>query len=457
MTGQSPLSNRDSSRGPREASNEVQYPPITSSTVIPPNFGVTQCWSARMTNPLPMQPLAPLEGIENLHPGLVPVLGHPQAQATLGVGVHLTSIICTDLQPGKTKQRMCLQYAMWTLAASLSSQFQLIRSDLYKAARQLLDSLETDGQDNQTYPYCFSIEQVQAWVLLAMYELTSDTCNYQRGMVSAGRAFRLVQLMRLYEIDGPDHLTTNSQGQDQGDWIDVESMRRTFWLAYTIDRFTSVIDGLPLSFNERQIRTRLPAPDSNFTSGRPTIMCFLSDMINGVDPAGPSDNVSPFTESIIVATICGRALEHKQRSLVVHQQHVHLHPSDRNRDATYEFCRRHRALNTLVMQRIKMLSMHVSSTPEHPDPILVYVVLAAYMAVFMLCETIESGPLGTEAQAVADALLMEHNQRSLDAVHALGPLIATLEQLNHFQGLTNLNGLAQNFLRLLGLELGDPR
>ena len=148
---------------------------------------------------------------------------------------------------------MCLQYAMWVLAASLSSQFQLIRRDLYTEARHLLDTLETDCQDNQTYPNCICIEQVQAWILLAIYELTSDTCNYQRGMVSAGRAFRLVQLMRLYEIDGHNHVGTSCQGQGQGDWIDIESMRRTFWMAYTLDRSTSAIDGLPLTFNERQV------------------------------------------------------------------------------------------------------------------------------------------------------------------------------------------------------------
>lgn len=157
-------------------------------------------------------------------------------------------------QTDKPKHKICLQYAMWTLAASFSSQFQLIRSNLYREARQLLDALETDAQNSQAELYhVISIEQVQAWCLLAIYELTNDTCNYQRGMISAGRAFRLVQMMRLYEIDSPNHPATNNQDPGQGDWIDIESMRRTFWLAYTIDRFTGMIDGLPLAFDERQV------------------------------------------------------------------------------------------------------------------------------------------------------------------------------------------------------------
>jgi hypothetical protein len=151
--------------------------------------------------------------------------------------------------PNKPKQKLCLQYAMWTLAASLSSQFQLIRADLYTEARQLLDAIEANGSGQQC------LEQAQAWLLLSIYELTSNTCNYyQRGMVSAGRAFRLVQLLRLNEIDGPGQAALSANGLAQDDWIDIECMRRTFWVAYTIDRFMSVIDGLSLTFNERQVR-----------------------------------------------------------------------------------------------------------------------------------------------------------------------------------------------------------
>jgi hypothetical protein len=83
-------------------------------------------------------------------------------------------------------------------------------------------------------------------------------------MMSAGRAFRLIQMMRLYELDIPQITPTMQLGQYQGqhalqgpgqdDWIDVEMRRRTFWLAYTIDRFTSVIDGLHMFFEERLVR-----------------------------------------------------------------------------------------------------------------------------------------------------------------------------------------------------------
>jgi hypothetical protein len=140
----------------------------------------------------------------------------------------------------KTKQKVCLQYAMWNLAASVSSQFQLLRTELYREARMHLDALEMDNDESG--PKC--IEQVQAWILLSIYEFSHD---YQRGLVSAGRAFRLIQLMRLYEIDGNHTINL------QGNWVDIESCRRTFWVAYTIDRFTGVHDNLPLTLNESTV------------------------------------------------------------------------------------------------------------------------------------------------------------------------------------------------------------
>jgi hypothetical protein len=160
-------------------------------------------------------------------------------------------------QPNKSKQKACLQHAMWTLASSLSSQFQVAGRQLYGETRQMLQGLEPEESSHS-----ISIEQAQAWTLLAIYELTRE--DFHRGMMSAGRAFRLIQMMRLYEVDVPQSPpTTQTQEQDQWqlglpgqiqeDWIDIETKRRTFWLAYTLDRFTSLVDGLHLFFDERMV------------------------------------------------------------------------------------------------------------------------------------------------------------------------------------------------------------
>ncbi|KAK7756878.1 hypothetical protein SLS62_000894 [Diatrype stigma] len=220
---------------------------------------------------------------------------------------------------------------------------------------------------------------------------------------------------------------------------------------------------------------------------------------NGEQQEMEDDKSSPFTEFIIVATICGRTLEHKQQPLS--DAPLHSSKSDNQQgqhDAiVYEFCRRHQFLNSALTRRIKFLSLLVSSNSGHPDPALVFVTLLAYMALFVLCDTALESPSSlssnqaSQATQVADALLLEHKRRSLDAVHELSVLIATLSQLNHFQthpltpiplllsarfclahsrgqsnddsystlvpkiatalqGLTSVNGLAQHCLWLLG-------
>jgi multisubunit Na+/H+ antiporter MnhF subunit len=145
-------------------------------------------------------------------------------------------------------------------------------------------------------------------------------------------------------------------------------------------------------------------------------MNFLADMIVVADLEWPHKNLSPFTESVIGATICGRVLEHKQKP-----------PAQ----ACQEFCRRHRSLNALLAQRIRMLRIYASL--EYPDPIIAFVALAAHIAVLMLYDLIESRPLGTDAQGMqlTQALYTAHRQQSLDAVADMALLISVLGQ--HFQ------------------------
>ncbi|KAJ9486481.1 hypothetical protein VN97_g6856 [Penicillium thymicola] len=319
-------------------------------------------------------------------------------------------------QPNKSKQKACLQYAMWTLASSLSSQFHVQCCKLYAKTRQLLHELEGVEPCHQ-----ISLEQTQAWALLSIYELTCQ--DFHRGMMSAGRALRLIQMMRLYELDmsRTPHTMQLDQYQrpltpGQEDWVDIETKRRTFWLAYLIDRFTSMVDGLHMFFDERLIRARLPAPEANFASNRPKDMSFLADVVPDVSVEWPHNNLSPFAECIIGATMCGRVLQHKQN--------VPTRPCE-------EFCSRHRTLNALLAQRIRILRINASL--EYPDPIIAFVALAAQIDVLMLYDLIESKPLGTgvEGTQLAQALHAEHQQQALDAVTDISLLVAVLGQ--HFQ------------------------
>lgn len=139
--------------------------------------------------------------------------------------------------------RTCLQYAIWTLAALLSAQFQDLQAPLYHETKQMLESLShgTDGNSP------VDTQQVQAWILIATYE-SARTLHWQ-AWSSAGRAFRLVQLMRLHEIDSP----AGSSAADC-DFVEVEERRRAFWLAYFLDHLFSMRNDWPVTLNEHVVR-----------------------------------------------------------------------------------------------------------------------------------------------------------------------------------------------------------
>jgi hypothetical protein len=136
---------------------------------------------------------------------------------------------------------------MWTLAASLSSQLSHTRDGLYETTRRMLESSEPKDDITEFG----DIEHVQARILLLIYEFMRT--NYQRGWISAGRCFRLLQLMRLYEIDTPEQLARRNNEPDAEEWIATESKRRTFWMAYSLDRFISIRGEFPLTLNEQVV------------------------------------------------------------------------------------------------------------------------------------------------------------------------------------------------------------
>ena len=151
-------------------------------------------------------------------------------------------------------------------------------------------------------------------------------------------------------------------------------------------------------------------------------MGFLTDVIPVVGLEWPHNNLSPFTECVIGATVCGRVLEHRQKAPGRPDQ---------------EFCRQHRALQALLTQRIRMLRLYASL--EYPDPILAFVALAAHISMLMLYDLVKSRPLGTDTQAtqLTQALYTEQKQQSLDAVADVALLISVLDQ--HFQVRSHFN------------------
>jgi hypothetical protein len=135
---------------------------------------------------------------------------------------------------------------MWTLAASFSAQFQQLAQSLYDETRRMLDMLEVKSREVDTT----DIEHLQACLLLVIYEYMHS--HDRRCWMRAGYAFRLVQLMRLFEID------SSTTGLGSFDWVEVEEKRRTFWVAYCVDRFLSIPSRWPITLIEHLVSTQCP-------------------------------------------------------------------------------------------------------------------------------------------------------------------------------------------------------
>ena len=167
-------------------------------------------------------------------------------------------------QDNLSPARACLRSAMRTMAAAVSAQYRGVGDMLYAETQRLLDTqCPTPSPDsprlgsNDRIP----LEHIQAWLLLAHYE--SLRMDERRAMITAGRAFRLVQMARLYDVDATDDVPPGTADCEPDErYAEAEERRRTFWVAFTFDRFLCARNEWPLTLQEEMASepTYLPSP-----------------------------------------------------------------------------------------------------------------------------------------------------------------------------------------------------
>lgn len=136
---------------------------------------------------------------------------------------------------------------MWTLATLLSIQFRYLQESLYQDTKQILESLSLSSHGQNSV----DTEQVQAWILIATFE--SMRTLHQEAWMSAGRAFRLVQIMGLHEIDLPNKDIFPNANSHTTDLIETEERRRIFWMAYLLDHLLSMRNSWPVTLTEHMV------------------------------------------------------------------------------------------------------------------------------------------------------------------------------------------------------------
>lgn len=161
---------------------------------------------------------------------------------------------------------------MRTVAAAMSAQFRQFNDSLYAETRQMLEMLDMSEHNN------IQLEQIQAWLLLAHYEFLR--MQEHQAMLTAGLTFRLIQLSGLYDIDAPNTSTIECRTPSSSDrllseehFAELEEKRRTFWLAFSFDRFLSTHNEWPLTLHEEMVSISLPAIAPN------SIVAFTIDQV----------------------------------------------------------------------------------------------------------------------------------------------------------------------------------
>ncbi|KAH6641047.1 hypothetical protein F5144DRAFT_505989 [Chaetomium tenue] len=283
--------------------------------------------------------------------------------------IHRSRYFAWAAEESPGPARACLQSAMRTMAAAMSAHWGDLADRLCAETRHLLES---HSQPRVTSKDEIPLEHMQAWLLLAYAELLR--IGEHQAMLTAGRAFRLVQMARLYDVDALDDgqaspVATNHE--PDAAFISTEERRRTFWLAFTFDRFLCLRSEWPLTLQEEMIRTRLPAPEANFQNGQPIHVNFL--------PAATAQNepstLSPFAECTVLAALYGRCLAHRRASL-----------NDAGTKPRYDFWTHQEWLAAAVEKRIQMLAPCAAVDNE---PMVLFTHLLAQSAVVFLSNTVQ--------------------------------------------------------------------
>ncbi|KAL7622902.1 hypothetical protein AAE478_006581 [Parahypoxylon ruwenzoriense] len=256
--------------------------------------------------------------------------------------LHRRRCLSWRRRPDQSPAHAALQYAIWTLAASGSAHYHGFRDMLSRQARQFLERLGSDPDSESAAST--ELEQVQAWLLLAVHEFMC--VGFRRGCITAGRAFALIQLnSRQWLRDDPE-----------ADCVDSEQKRRAFWMAFCLDRFISLRNSSMPTFGEQMaMRVSLPASEADSQNGQPGFTRFLSEaIVPALADYGTGQITapafSPFVECIVVATVAGRVLLHQHQASI---DEICLHEGSRS-----DFWDRHAGLDALLTHRIDIFSRH---------------------------------------------------------------------------------------------------
>ncbi|KAL8654274.1 MAG: hypothetical protein Q9226_003500 [Calogaya cf. arnoldii] len=303
------------------------------------------------------EPLPTQEAIDELHdiyfqqvhPSMAML--HPyRYRASMGLAPHM-------------RPPVCLRYAMWCLAAKLSDRYFNHQEVFYRRARRYAENDEMKGLGEA----CVSVAHCQTWILICTYEF--QMMFFPRAWSSVGKAVRLAMMMGLNRVDGMG-LDVKQVLPPPRDWTESEERRRSFWMAYCVDRYASMGTGWPVAIDERDVKSNLPANEQNYEQSIEQTSVPLTGNITLEGAA----NLSPFAGIVFMAHIFGRNLTHLHRPGT----------DDKDDDLQGDFWKRHRALDNTLLHTSLSLPPHLRLPAGIRDANIVFINMSIHTSTICL-------------------------------------------------------------------------
>lgn len=243
---------------------------------------------------------------------------------------------------------ICLRYIMWCHAASITDKYMHHQDIFYRRARKYIEADEMKGQGEAFV----SLAHAQTWTLICAYEF--KMMYFPRAWMSVGRAARMVLMMGLNRVDGVGMDVKQSLPPPR-DWTEREERRRTFWMAYCVDRYASIGTGWPTAIDERDIMTCLPASEEAYESSTPQKTPTLEDAMKPQQAA----QLSSLAGVVLVSHFFGLNLTHLHRP----------EPNQQEHDINGPFWKRHRNLDNDLLKTALQLpsSLRLPSGIRNPN------------------------------------------------------------------------------------------
>lgn len=290
--------------------------------------------------------------------------------------------VSMSLAPEK-RPPICLRYIMWCHAASITDKYMHHQDIFYRRARKYIELDEMKGQGEAFV----SLAHAQTWTLTSAYEF--KMMYFPRAWMSVGRASRMALMMGLNRVDGAG-LDVKQCLPPPRDWTEREERRRTFWMAYCVDRYASIGTGWPMAIDERDVRlcfeiivpksspvltyfqimTCLPVSEEAYESSTAQKTPTLEEAMRPQQAA----QLSAFAGVVLVTHFFGLNLTHLHRP----------EPNQQEQDMNGPFWKRHRSMDNDLLKT----ALHLPSSLRLPwgirNPNIVFLNFALHTSTICL-------------------------------------------------------------------------